>query len=111
MAATATQKLFVRPRIASMTALSGSVLRHSIEVMRSGGPFREQMALVEHHYLESLMKSADAATIVEQDGRSHGIWYGDDCIAAIVAAFVADPDAELDTSCAAAGPEVDWARP
>ena len=46
--------------IAGLTKLSGSVLRHSIEVMRSGSPYREQMALVEHHYLGSLMKSADA---------------------------------------------------
>ena len=52
-----------------------------------------------------------AATVVEQDGRSHGIWYGDDCIAEIVQRFVADPTSDLDTTCAAVGPEIDWARP
>jgi pimeloyl-ACP methyl ester carboxylesterase len=53
-----------------------------------------------------------APTLIEQDGRGHGIWPGgDDCITAIVAAFVADPDGEVDTRCAAAGVPVDWARP
>ena len=51
------------------------------------------------------------ATEVVQDGRGHGIWYGDECIAEIVQSFVADPARELDTSCAAEGVPVKWARP
>ncbi len=51
------------------------------------------------------------ATVVTQDGRGHGIWYGNECIASIVRDFVADPDRRLDVSCAADGVPVDWARP
>lgn len=51
------------------------------------------------------------STVVTQDGRGHGIWAGDDCIASIVQQFVADPLRDLDTSCAAAGAPVDWAVP
>ncbi|NDH23440.1 MAG: alpha/beta fold hydrolase, partial [Actinobacteria bacterium] len=51
------------------------------------------------------------ATIVTQDGRGHGIWFGNSCIAGIVQQFVADPLRTLDTSCADAGVPVDWAAP
>jgi pimeloyl-ACP methyl ester carboxylesterase len=51
------------------------------------------------------------ATVVEQAGRGHGIWYGDDCIATIVDAFVADPGGVVDTGCAAAGVPVEWEAP
>ncbi len=62
-------------------------------------------------YAESVAARLGSATVVEQDGRGHGIWYGDECIARIVAQFVAEPGSELDTSCADVGPEIDWARP
>ena len=42
------------------------------------------------------------STLVVRDGASHGIWPRDPCVAAIVKAFLADPAADLDTSCAAA---------
>ncbi|MDW3217246.1 MAG: alpha/beta hydrolase [Acidimicrobiales bacterium] len=51
------------------------------------------------------------ATTVVQDGRGHGIWAGDSCIAQIVQQFVADPARTLDTSCAESGVDVEWARP
>jgi pimeloyl-ACP methyl ester carboxylesterase len=51
------------------------------------------------------------ATVVAQDGRGHGIWFGNSCIAGIVQQFVADPLRTLDTSCADAGVPVDWAVP
>ena len=51
------------------------------------------------------------ATTVTQDGRGHGIWFGNSCIAGIVQQFVADPLRTLDTSCADAGVPVDWAAP
>ncbi|GJM37510.1 MAG: alpha/beta hydrolase [Acidimicrobiales bacterium] len=51
------------------------------------------------------------ATVVVQDGRGHGIWVGDSCIAQIVQQFVADPARTLDTSCADSGVDVEWARP
>jgi len=51
------------------------------------------------------------ATTVTQDGRGHGVWFGNSCIAGIVQQFVADPLRTLDTSCADAGVPVDWAAP
>ena len=51
------------------------------------------------------------ATTVTQDGRGHGIWFGNSCIAGIVQQFVADPLRTLDTSCADVGVPVDWAAP
>ncbi|MEZ5165426.1 MAG: alpha/beta hydrolase [Acidimicrobiales bacterium] len=53
----------------------------------------------------------EQSTAVVQAGRGHGIWYGDDCIASIVTAFVAAPSAPPDTACAAAGVPVEWAAP
>ncbi len=47
--------------LGSIQALSGSVLRMTVERLRSGGPFREEMAAVEEHYLTRLMRTKDAA--------------------------------------------------
>jgi cyclohexa-1,5-dienecarbonyl-CoA hydratase len=46
--------------IGGLTALSGTVLRRTVEVMRSGESFREGMEPVEGHYLEELMTTKDA---------------------------------------------------
>jgi cyclohexa-1,5-dienecarbonyl-CoA hydratase len=46
--------------ISGMTALSGTVLRKTIEVMRDGDGFREASEDLGEHYLEELMTSADA---------------------------------------------------
>ncbi|MEM9517885.1 MAG: alpha/beta hydrolase [Actinomycetota bacterium] len=62
-------------------------------------------------YAERAAQTLDRATVVTQAGRGHGIWIGDECIASIVQAFVADPERQLDTGCAAVGRPVDWARP
>jgi pimeloyl-ACP methyl ester carboxylesterase len=62
-------------------------------------------------YADRVAARLDRATVVEQDGRGHGIWYGSDCIAEIVQHFVADPAAGLDTSCADDPVPVEWARP
>lgn len=62
-------------------------------------------------YAESVAARLSAATVVEQGGRGHGIWYGDDCIASIVAAFVAAPAAVPDTDCADEPVPVEWAQP
>ena len=62
-------------------------------------------------YAERAAETLSASTVVTQAGRGHGIWIGDDCIASIVQAFVADPLRTLDTGCAADGVAVDWARP
>ena len=51
------------------------------------------------------------ATEVTQDGRGHGIWFGNDCIARIVQSFAADPARTLDVGCASEGVPVEWARP
>lgn len=49
------------------------------------------------------------SVVVEQAGRGHGIWYGNDCTGSIVLSFVSDPGRELDISCAAEAVPVDWA--
>ncbi|MEM9204555.1 MAG: alpha/beta hydrolase [Actinomycetota bacterium] len=62
-------------------------------------------------YAEQAAQTLERSTVVTQAGRGHGIWIGDECIASIVQAFVADPERQLDTGCAAVGRPVDWARP
>lgn len=62
-------------------------------------------------YAEQAAKTLSTATAITQNGRGHGIWIGNECIASIVQAFVADPLRTLDTGCVAAGVPVDWARP
>ena len=46
--------------IAGLTSLSGTVLRKSIEVLRSGKSFREAIEPVGEHYLKYLMPTKDA---------------------------------------------------
>ncbi len=62
-------------------------------------------------YAEDVAARLENATVVEQDGRGHGIWFGSDCIAQIVFLFVEDPAREVDTACADDGDPVEWARP
>ena len=51
------------------------------------------------------------STVVVRDGASHGVWPRDPCVAGIVKAFLADPAADLDTSCAAAPTPLRWQQP
>lgn len=51
------------------------------------------------------------STVVVRDGASHGIWPDDPCAAAVVDAFLADPAADLDTSCAADPSPIKWQDP
>lgn len=51
------------------------------------------------------------STVVVRDGASHGIWPDDPCAAAVVDAFLADPAADLDTSCAADPSPIKWQNP
>ena len=46
--------------IAGLLNLSGSVLRHTVAVLRFGQRFKQVMEPVTEHYLESLMKTKDA---------------------------------------------------
>ncbi len=62
-------------------------------------------------FAERVARRLGSATVVEQGGRGHGIWYGSECIAQIVQRFVADPARTLDTSCADEPVAVEWARP
>ena len=65
-------------------------------------------------YAESVAARLGAAVVVEQDGRGHGIWYGDDCIAVDRGrSSWRAPDGTISTRARAAGrgPEIDWARP
>ncbi len=62
-------------------------------------------------YAEHAAAGLVNATIVVQDGRGHGIWFGSDCIAQLVQLFVEDPARTLDTSCADPGEPIEWARP
>jgi pimeloyl-ACP methyl ester carboxylesterase len=56
-------------------------------------------------------RELSAATTVIRAGLAHGVWQGDDCVAGLVDAFVADPGAVLDTTCAAEPVPVSWRRP
>ncbi len=62
-------------------------------------------------YARGVADNLSRSTVVEQAGRGHGIWIGNDCIASIVLSFVSDPGRVLDTSCAAEPVPVDWAQP
>jgi len=62
-------------------------------------------------YARGVAKGLSRATVVEQDGRGHGIWFGNGCIAEIVRSFVSDPGRQLDTSCADRPVPVDWVLP
>lgn len=46
--------------IAGLAGLSGSVLRHTIQALRSSQSFRATMQPMQEHYLEGLMKTHDA---------------------------------------------------
>ena len=67
--------------------------------------------IVPARYAEDAAARLASATTVEQGGRGHGIWYGNDCIAQLVLEFASDPTADLDTSCADLDVPVEWARP
>jgi len=59
-------------------------------------------------YARSVAEHLSQSTTVEQAGRGHGIWIGNDCIGDIVLSFVSDPGGSLDTSCASVPVPVDW---
>ncbi len=88
--------------------VAGSPVSSSIPTLLLSGEFDPITPGV---YAEEVADRLDAATIVEQQGRGHGIWYGDECIAELVQLFVADPLRQLDIGCADVGPPVEWARP
>jgi pimeloyl-ACP methyl ester carboxylesterase len=89
-------------------AEAGSPVFSAIPTLLLSGEFDPITPAV---YAEQVAGRLDDATVVEQDGRGHGIWYGDECIAELVQLFVADPLRELDTGCANSGPAIEWARP
>ncbi len=59
-------------------------------------------------YARGVAEHLGRSTIVEQAGRGHGIWIGNDCIGDIVLSFVSRPGELLDTSCASTPASVDW---
>ena len=62
-------------------------------------------------YADRVSAGLTSVTVAIRPGRAHGVWFGDDCIASLVDAFVADPDSAIDTSCADDPVPVDWRRP
>lgn len=62
-------------------------------------------------YAMQLASELERATVVTQDGRSHGIWIGNDCIQRIVRAFVAGGGSVAERSCADEPVPVDWFSP
>lgn len=62
-------------------------------------------------FAERTAQGLTNSTLITQAGRGHGIWIGNACIASIVLEFVAEPGSELDTTCAAVGVPVGWAKP
>lgn len=62
-------------------------------------------------YAASVAASLDHATVVVQQGRSHGIWIGNDCVQGIVSDFIASAGSVTDTTCADKPVPVNWFDP
>ena len=62
-------------------------------------------------HAEIAARSLPNAVHVVRDGRSHGVWFADDCVAGIVEDFVADPDGPIATACADDAQPLDWSLP
>lgn len=83
-------------------------VRSSVPVLLLSGEFDP---ITPAAHAEEVASWLANATIVEQEGRGHGIWSGNDCIADLVERFLQDPAATLDTDCADVPVPVEWARP
>ena len=88
--------------------VAGTPVTASVAALLLSGSFDP---ITPPEYADAVGARLETATLVEQSGRGHGIWYGSDCIAQIVQLFVADPARTLDTSCADEPVPVEWARP
>lgn len=53
----------------------------------------------------------DSSTVAIRPGRAHGVWFGDECVAAMIDSFMLDPGAPVDITCAADPVPVNWRRP
>jgi len=58
---------------------------------------------------EQVAEALPNATFVTFDGVGHGVWDTSECATGMTLAFLADPTAEVDTSCAAEVPPPDFA--
>ncbi len=92
----------------SAPAAAGTPVESDLPVLLLSGQFDPITPSV---FADDAASRLSNATLVTQDGRGHGIWVGDACIASIVAAFVAEPGRDLDTSCADVGVPIQWAQP
>jgi pimeloyl-ACP methyl ester carboxylesterase len=89
-------------------ATAGEPVRSDVPALLLGGQLDP---ITPPYHAERVASGLTSATVVIQAGRGHGIWFGDNCIASLVEAFVSDPRTPLETSCAASGVSIDWRRP
>ena len=93
---------------AGAPAVAGEAVSSDIPTLLLSGEFDP---ITPAAFAETTAQRLTNSTVVTQRGRGHGIWIGNDCIASIVLEFVAEPGSELDTTCAATGVPVGWAKP
>lgn len=94
--------------VGSAPAVAGTPVESDIPTLLMAGGFDP---ITPADFARSAAEHLSRSVVVEQAGRGHGIWYGNDCIGGIVLSFVSDPGRDLDTSCASRAVPVDWARP
>ena len=83
-------------------------VRSDIPALIVGGQFDP---ITPPAYADRVAADLTTATVAIRLGRGHGVWFGDDCVAALIDAFVSDPGGALDTSCADELVPVNWRRP
>jgi len=89
-------------------APAGDVVVSDLPVLLLSGQFDP---ITPAMFAKEAARTLSGATLVTQNGRGHGIWFGNDCIGGIVESFVADPGRPLDIGCADVGVPVEWAQP
>ncbi len=108
VAATSTDEICQPWSVGSASDADGLPVESSIPTLLLSGGF-DPITPVD--YARSAAVGLSNSTVVEQAGRGHGIWFGNDCIGGIVFSFVSDPTRSLDVSCASDPVPVKWLEP
>ena len=95
-------------QVGSAQAAEGDPVESDIPTLLMAGGFDP---ITPADFARSAAEHLSNSVVVEQAGRGHGIWYGNDCIGDIVLSFVSDPARQLDTSCASEPVSIDWRAP
>jgi len=95
-------------QVGTAPAATGTPVESDIPTLLMAGGFDP---ITPAEFARSAAEHLSNSVVVEQAGRGHGIWYGNDCTGNIVLSFVSDPGRDLDISCASEAVPVDWATP